>query len=156
MGRGVIVGHARDVNDSARGSTKDPWAAPRSEHSAPKQQALFWMLALLPGVVALTVGWTSWPDYSECLVSGPLGGLDLLVPFVAHVVLLVAASYAVLLITVLPRIRQWTLTTRTTLALALLVPVSLGYVAVLHGPWPAPTPECKNSATHAGTGDLAR
>jgi hypothetical protein len=105
-----------------------------------------WLLFVLPGLVAAVVTWSTWPDYSNCVTYGPLGGLDLLGAFVAHGLALVGASYAVLLSLRAPHIRRWSLVAQCTLVLFLLTTVSLAYVATVHGFWPPPTPDCKNVA----------
>ncbi len=88
---------------------------------------------------------TTWPDYSTCVTYGPLGGLDLLVAFVAHGLVLLGASYGTLLTLVSGSIRRRAVAAQTTLLLALLAAVLLAYVAAVHGFWPPPVPNCKNA-----------
>src|SRR4051794_8483907 len=64
-----------------------------------------WFLVCAPGLCASTVDYLTWPDYSSCVVYGPLGGFDLLAAFLAHTLLLTAACYLVLLALLIGKVR---------------------------------------------------
>lgn len=129
------------------GRPLDPWAPPEPvEPWESRYHPPFWLLLVLPGLVAALVGWSTWPDYSKCDTYGPLGGLDLLAAFVAYGLALMGACYATLLTLLVPRIRRLSVGAQSTLMLVLLASVSLAYVAAVHGFWPPPVPDCKNDA----------
>jgi hypothetical protein len=99
---------------------------------------------LLSAVCATAVVLATWPDYSACIVYSPGGGLELLVPFLAHLGGLICIAFGAAAISLSPNVRRRGVPAQF-LVLCALLGLAMGlYLLALHSIWLPPRPFCKN------------